>query len=316
MRYYLIRILNTDGTLFATYTSHVNGQPDPGALQVEWDIPVTTLATPIGAASIKIWGVSLQTIGQSSDFNGKLIEVYGGMQAGLPLANPAQAGLLVRGVIWQAFGNWVMTNQWVEFVVVTDGGLLDQAQNIVISWTKGTPLADAIRQTLAVAVPTYALNINISPNLVLSETATGHYTSMVQFAQAVKSVSAAILGNGYQGVDVLISQDTFTVFDGSSPSTPKTISYLDLIGQPTWVDPATIQVTVVTRADLQPSDYITLPTTQVTTTAASLSQYRDKSVFQGTFIINEMRHLGNSRQPDALSWVTAINCSPTGSVAA
>lgn len=311
MRYYSIQILEPDGTQFALFTSLVNGKTDLGALQVEFDIPVTTLATPIGAASVKIWGVPLSTIGQASDFNGKLMKVFAGMQKGLPLANPAQAGLILQGSINQAFGNWIGNNQWVEFVVVTDGAMLGEQLNITLSWKKGVLLSTAIEQTLAVAAPDYSVTTSISENLVLGADEHGYYTSMLQFAQYLKTVSAAIIGGAYQGVDVLIADKTFKVFDGTTPTDPFPIDFNDLIGQPTWIDPGTIQVTTVMRADLEPTDYIRLPPGQVTTSAASQSQYRDKSVFQGAFMINEMRHIGNFRQADALAWITVMNCSPS-----
>lgn len=313
MRFYDIQILETDGTLFAQYTSRFQNQPDPSALLVEFDIPVTTLAVPIGAASVKIWGVSLQTIGQASDFNGKRMKVYAGMQTGLPLANPSQAGLILQGSINQAFGNWINTNQWVEFIVVTDGGLLDQQLNITLNWTAGQTLAAAAQATLAVAAPTYKFVSNVSSDLKLPHDEPGFYNNLIQFAQYLKDVSAAILGGEYSGVEVLITEDTFTIFDGTVPASPALIDFKDLIGQPTWIDPATVQVPLVLRADLSPGDYIKLPPTQVTTTAASLSQYRDTSVFQGSFLVTEVRHIGNSRAADALSWITLVNCAPTGS---
>lgn len=310
-RYYSIQILEPDGTQFALYTSFPNGKTDTGALQVEFDIPITTLATPIGAASVKIWGVPLQTIGQASDFNGKQMKVFAGMQKGLPLANPAQAGLILQGSINQSFGNWIGNNQWIEFVVVTNGAMLDEQLNITLSWAKGATLASAIEQNLAVAAPTYSVVTAISDKLVLGADEHGYYTSMTQFAQYIKQVSANIIGGAYQGVDVLISEKTFKVFDGTTQADPFVINFNDLIGQPTWIDPGNIQVTTVMRADLEPTDYIKLPPGQVTTSASNQSQYRDKSVFQGAFMINEMRHIGNFRQADALAWITVMNCSPT-----
>lgn len=319
MRYYRIEVFNEDGSAYQRdgvpvgWTSYVGGKTVPTALQVEFDVPVTLLATPLGAASIKIWGIALQLAGQASDFNGKMLKLYAGMQKGLPLANPAQSGLILQGSINQAFGNWIGINQWIEFIVVTNGAALGESLNIVLDWKKGTKLADAIQQTLATAVPKFKVEVTISDKLVLSEGQAGFYQSMTQFAQYLKQVSLAILGgaDGYSGVDVLITEDTFKVFDGTTPAAPKPIAFNDLIGQPTWIDPATVQITTVMRADLEPTDYIQLPATQVTTTAGSLSQYRNKSVFQGPFFIREMRHIGNFRQADALAWVTTMNCSPT-----
>ena len=318
MRYYSIQLFNDDGSVAntpdgkpAVWTSFVNGMTNLGALQVDIDVPVTTLATPIGAAMIKIWGVSLPTIGQAANFNGKLIKVYAGMQRGLPLANPTQAGLILQGVVQQAFGNWIDTNQWIEFIVTTNAQTaLDQAQNITFTWPKGTAMGDAIKQTLAKAAPTYTATINTSSALVLSEDENGYYYSLGQFAQYVKETSAAIAGADSPGVDILVTETQFIVSDGSSPAKPTLISFQDLVGQPTWIAPGQIQVTTVMRADLQPLEYIKLPPSAVTLSPSDALVPADKSVFQGSFLIASARHVGNFRQPDAASWVTVFDCSP------
>lgn len=318
MRYYRIEIGNTDGSSFAVYTSYVDGSTDPGALQIELDIPVAPYATPLGGALVRIWGVALTVISQASDFNGKSIKVFGGMQKGLPLANPAQSGLLVSGTIFQAFGNWIGTNQTVDFVIVTDGASAATPQNVVINWKKGTKLSDAVASTLSTAAPSLGRNISISPDLVLNADETGFFQSITQFAQYVKKVSADIVGGTYQGVDIVLRESTFSVYDGTTPTPPVQISFNDLIGQPTWIEPLTIQLNCVMRADLSVGDYVKMPQALVTTTQQSLSQYRDSSVFQGVFQIVLIRHVGSFRQPDASAWITTINAIPaaTGTQAA
>ncbi len=316
MRYYTIQINNDDGSSFATYTSFVGGQTDPGALQVELDIPVTTLANPQGAASIKIWGVSLQVVGQATNFNGKQLQLFAGMQKGLPLANPQQSGLILQGTIYQAFGNWIGVNQWVELIVVTNGAELGQQLNISFTWPKGAQLGPAIQNTLQTALPGYTIDVNVSSKLVAAEDDHGFYRSPLQFAQYVKDVSIPILGGSYSGVEMLIQEKAVKVFDGTSPTSPQQIAFTDLIGQPTWIYPSTIQVTTVMRADLQPTAYIKLPQTQIAIAPSDpLVGLKDSSVFQGAFLITQMRHVGNFRQPDATSWVTTMNCSPAAMAA-
>ncbi len=116
MRSYDILITQpSTGALVQRFTSRdASGRAIPGALNIEWDIPVAPFATPMGAAWVRVWGVSLAQISQSSDLNGMNIQVFGGMQKGLPLANPMQYGLLVQGQIFQAFGNWIDTNQTLQ----------------------------------------------------------------------------------------------------------------------------------------------------------------------------------------------------------
>ena len=333
MRYYTIQVLNADGSQMqlpsgfgpAIWTSFVNGVTDLGALQVELDLPIQNIGNPIGAASVKIWGVPLQLLSQAADFNGKFVNIYGGMQAGLPLASPAQSGLLLTGQIYQAFGNWIGTTQYLEFIVYTEGApdALGGQQNITFTWPKGTQLSDAIKQCFKTAAPTYKTVVNVSDKLVPTEDIHGFFYNMAQFATYLKQTSAAIINGqtppppaGYQGVDFTITQGAFTVFDGTTKTTPKLIAFNDLIGQPTWIAYNQIQVILVMRADLSVGDFVTMPATLVTTTAESLSQFRDQAIFQSSFQIYQMRHVGNFRQPDAQSWITAIDCFPTAASAA
>lgn len=328
MRYYSIIISNDDGTLIkpswapsdarASYTSFVNGKTIPSALNVELDVFVAPFATPAGGSIVRIWGVTLQEIGQSSDLLDKNIQVYGGMKKGLPLANPSESGLLFQGTIFQAFGNWIGTEMTLDLIVIAgnDGGTgtADDPKNIYMLWKKGTKLADAVKQTMSTSFPKFACTIDISDDLVTAHDEVGIYGSLTSFATYLKHKSSDLVGgirpNGkaYPGVDVRLSEDEFFVFDGTTQQEPTSIDFQDLIGQPTWIDSPLIQFKTVMRADLTVGDWVKLPQTQITTTSAAQPRY--KSAFQGVFLINQVRHVGNFRQPDPASWVTVFDAAP------
>lgn len=310
MRYYDIRILDaTTGNLIREFTSidSVSGSTIPGALTIEMDIPIYTFDAPAGAAYVRVWGISLQDIGQSSNFNGKTIQIYAGMAKGLPLANPAQAGLIAQGQIFQAFGNWQGINQTLDFVFYAATGTSDAPVNLSFDWTAGMLLSTAISTTLKTAFPTYTQSISISPNLVLAHDEPGVHQTLAQFADYINGVSKSIIGGTYGGVRMLIRNNAFMVYDGTTPTTPKPLVFTDFVGQPTWIDFATIQLQCVMRADIQVGDYVSLPQSQITTTAQSNSQFRNSLVFQGSFLVNRVRHVGSFRQPDAASWITVID---------
>ncbi len=188
-----------------------------------------------------MWGVSLADIQRQSDYNGLNIKIYGGMSAGLPLATPSQSGLLVSGSVYQAYGNWIGTEQSIVFLILPPVGASDTPLNVPFTWTKGQSLAAAIRATLQVAVPTLTPSINISPNLVLGYTETGYYTNLQQFAQWINQRSQAIIGGAYQGVQISTKGNTIQVWDGTqAQSGTIQIQPWDLIGQPTWQDQANI----------------------------------------------------------------------------
>lgn len=330
MRYYSIVITDQSGAVVrpaafaslnlpATYTSMVNGQTLPGALNVELDIPVAALADPIGdsGAWVRVWGPALPEISQAQDLIGKSIAVYGGMAKGLPLATAAaqQAGLLAAGYVFQAFGNWVGTAMSLDIVMQAGAGPnglgeIRSPANLVLNWKAGTHLKDAIASTLTTAFPKYKQLINVSPNLTLSSDQVGYFQTASQLAKLVKSLSQSIVGGKYPGVDILLTQSTFNVYDGTTQKTPTQIKFQDLIGQPTWIQSPLIQLSTVMRSDIHVGDYIKLPPSLATNTAQGLAQFRSKSAFQGTFQVTQVRHVGNYRTPDANAWVTNIDAAP------
>ena len=310
MRRYELKIA---GTTSATYASQVNGQNDPGALNIEFDVPQYNFAAPIGYAHIKVWGVSLATIGQGSDFNAATVDLSAGMASGFPLAT-LQAplyGPILHGTVFQAYGNWVGLEQCLILVVTTDGGAsISNPANIVVNWPKGTKMADAVQQTLQTAYPGYTVNINISDLLVLGEDEVSQHWTLLQLGQYLYDTSKSINTDPtYAGVNISLSGTTITVQDGTTLPTAIAIRFEDMIGQPTWIGPGQVQVSLVMRSDITVGATLTFPQTQQTLSEAQMgTQPQDKSAFStGTFSVTAVRSVGNFRHPDGLNWITVVN---------
>lgn len=303
-----------------------SGNNNPAALLVEIDVTLVSYDQPTGAALIRVWGISLPEISQAANNNNKNIKVFAGFGIGLPLANPAQYGLILQGYVFQCFGNWEGNSQAIDFIVLAGsapGSTTPQAApvNLSLNWKASTALSDAIKTTLATAYPGYTASINISPNLKFSGDLPGYYQNLNQFASYIRQVSKSIMNNPtYPGVSIILQEKNFVVFDGTqsaSGSNAKAIAFQDLIGQPTWINAPSIQFKCALRADLKVGDNITLPKTQVTNSAAAATSLVNQNVsFQGTFQISVMRHVGNSRQPDAKAWVTVFDAFPQQQAAA
>lgn len=315
MRYYDIKILEpTTGALIREFTSlSPQGFTLPGALNIEMDIPTYALAAPAGTAYARVWGVGIKEIGQASDYNTKTLQIYGGMAKGLPLANPAQRGLLLEGEISQAYGNWQGTNQSLDLIVQAPVGSQALPSNIILTWLAGQTLSSALAATFATAFPDFTVIglDTINQNLVQSNDDVMAFQTATQLAQYIKGRTQAIINrDNYQGVDLFIQQKQFNVFDGSSTRVAKIIEFKDLVGQPTWIGPQQIQFKTIMRANVGGSDLVELPKGQVTTTAQSYSQFRDQSQFTGNYTIIGARHVGCFRQADGNSWVTVFDATP------
>ena len=327
MRYYRIEI--DDGTVFTSFSQSTtplssllpNGGNLPGALQIEMDIPIAAMHSPASAgAYVKIWGIPLALISQSKNFNGKNIKVFGGFKPGLPLATKAapQAGLLVQGFIYQAYGNWQGNDMTLNFVILAGPGPgagkpVDSPRNISLSWKKGTTLSDAIKAALTPAYSGYTVSPNIDSSLVAPEDTPGVYTTLKGFADYVFGVSKSIKNDpSYPGVQIAFNGSTINVFDKpSSSGTVKNIAFTDLIGQPAWILAPSIAFKTYMRADININDQVQMPKTLITNSAqAQTSLINQVAAQQGTFIISSIHHFGNFRQEDGYSWVTEFTAYP------
>ena len=334
MRYYNIQLSDPDNNVVRTWTSFKNGANDLGALDVEFDIPVTAFDTPQAGSYVRIWGIPLDDISQARSYNpikpkttdGEFsyytISVMAGMKKGLPLANPDQAGLLASGTVQQAFGNWIGTDMTLDLVFAAGSLNAKAVNNLTFSWPAGTSLKAMIEALLDNRFPKFKKTINISDNLTLANAEPSFYGTLPQLAAYIRQVSQAINKDpDYPGVSVYLKNDEFIVTDATSGKNPKGIKFYELIGQPTWLNTATITFSTSVRADLTVGDYITLPTTLATTTAQSMAAYRDSSIFTGSYMIKSVRHVGKFRAAAAESWMTvfqaiAINKSKTTTASA
>jgi hypothetical protein len=311
-----------------TWTSFPNGVFDPGALNVEFDLTVAPYGTPVGGQSITIEGISISDLMQPQQFapqmvNGALqpgmtLTLKGGMGKGLPLANPAQQGVLLKGTVWQAFGNWEGTEMTLDLVINPGGYDSDNPGNFVLNWQAGQPLSTALQNCLSVAYPSTPLTVNISPQLVQSATETHYCGTLEELAQYVQGVTnGQFLGSNYSGVQISMQGGALSVFDSTWTPPAVQLNFNDLVGQPTWIDVNTLQVKLVMRGDLQIGTAVKMPTGlsgqagQVQTSGNSLpSSLNYQTTFSGSFQIIEQRHIGNFRSASGADWVTIINCVP------
>ncbi len=328
------------------------GGTNPAALAVSLDIVQGVQHMPNADSFVRVQGVGLGTIGQAANLNGMNIAVFGGMARGLPLAKPEQSGLLVGGMIRSSFGNWTGTDQALNLYMQTasspssnqtSGNAATAASvplpstnedpaNIVWQWTAGQQFKDAVVTALSRAFPKNTIKLAVSPNLAWTSGSadTGYFATLRQFAEYLNSLSRTIVGGAipsteiYLGVSISLNAGVFRITDGTQPTTAKAVSFFDLIGQPTWVGPTSVQAVCTMRADISPNDYVTLPPLVGTTTAASASQTfniapgsqystaASGSIFSGTFLVNAIRHVGDSRQADGMAWVTTLDLGSIG----
>ncbi len=329
MRYYDLTLTDpTTGKPLRRWSSHPGGQFDPQALNVIFDMPVTVDDEPVHQPTVIIEGISLQDVTNAQQFattitqDGKLtggsnLILKAGMQAGLPLANPAQAATLVQGFVFQSWGNWINTDMSLSLVIVPAIYRQNAPGNFVFTWTAGQPLVDALKQTLSVAFPNVQVSFSVSENLIAAQTDVHYCATFGQLAAHVRQLTRRMLGPNYGGVRMAFGANTIRVFDGTQQTPIALLQFTDFVGQPTWIEQNKIQVKTVMRGDIRVGDFIEFPigfTNSpgfVTTQHAAYPSFnRYQSAIQGKFIVTQIRHVGNFRDPDGNSWVSIFNAVP------
>lgn len=300
-----------------TFDSAPGGVPDPNALLVEFDITATSVDAPQNGAGVRIWGLGLKAISQTRNYYGKAIEVHGGMARGLPLAKPQQFGLLAKGVVTQAFGQWEGPNQSLDIVFspgsapACAGGPnpMPPKKNIVHDWKKGQSIESSLRSALETAFPGMDVAINLTRQLVADQDTPAFHPTIAGFGHYLRRLTQQMAGGHYPGVSIEMSQGKIKVFD--EPSKSSTIAFEDLIGMPTWIGPQTIQVKTVMRGDITVDQKITLPRVFVNSSqsGAPVGSWQDQQMsFTGDWTVQQIRHVGNSRVPAGDAWVSIFDC--------
>jgi hypothetical protein len=317
MRYYDIVISQTgSATPFREWTSHPNGVFDPNALDVEFDCQVTSFASSPQLFVVTVRGVSLQDLSQANQFKGMQFSLSGGMKAGLPLANPLQSGVLVKGQVFQAYGNWEGTDMRLDLVIAPSTYTLNEPGNIVLNWQAGQQLSQALQQTLSVAYPNVPFTAQVSNQIVQNFNEVHFCSTLQELAQCVQGITSGyFLGSTYSGINLTAQNGQFFVWDSTYSPNPIQIAFTDFVGQPTWIDVNTMICKLVMRADIQlgaviqmPQGLQNLPGVVTTTQQSFPSSNNYQTAFQGTFNVSDIRHIGSYRSPDGASWVTIVKC--------
>lgn len=330
MRYYDLALTPPGSTTPARHwTSHPNGQMDPGALNIEVDAIVAPYATPVGASTVIVHGLSLTDLRQAPQWGihadaktgnlqpGMTLMLKAGMKAGLPLANPLQSGIILSGMVVEAFGNWEGTEMDAAFVVQPAIYSEDMPGNIVLNWKAGTELSTALQHCLSIAYPGFPITMRLSSNMVLPYDQVHAVHTLTGLASWLRNFTAQRMLNP---VEVAIQGGQIIAFDSLYVGPTKQLAFTDLVGQPTWIAPRTMQAKFVMRADLQIGDTVQMPRglqsspglVQMQAAAWPGLMTKSETTFQGAFKVKSVRHIGNFRTPDGSSWVTVVNCVELG----
>lgn len=293
-------------------------------LDVELDLSTNGASTQNqGAQLITIRGVTPQMVAQVHTLNNYDIVVYGGFAKGMPLATSmASLGFtpLVKGKVFGAFGNWVGTDIYISLPIlptngvgVVDGNGTVQFPNMTLNGKKGEQWEAVITRSLVQAMPNVKYVVDVRKELVLSEDQQGTGYNLDAMGQLWNKQSMSILGSDptYQGIGVSWRSGTLYVTDNpkSVGSKDVTIKASQLIGNPVWTQPLTLQLMCPMRSDIYIGDTVTIPQdalylapSTAATAQADVANATSAASLSGSYAVNGIRHLGRSRSPEAAEW--------------
>jgi hypothetical protein len=326
MRFYNISIQTAAGKILNYSSLNSAGLNNGSALKVELDLYEALYHQAAPNSLLRIYGVPYADLSQLSNLNPNYtanpivfpkIKIAVGMSAGLPYANPKQAGLIIDGIIEYAFANWQGTEICLDLIVNSIGTAKYARPNIAWNWGFGQNMQLAITNALKTGYPDAIVTGSISSTLKYTETQPGVYTDIATFSKYLNKTSKDINPDpNYIGVTVCATPDGFAIDDGTALSNQLIkIDYVDMIGNPTWKAPGVIQTKLTMRGDINLNDYITFPPlTNAVNNAFSTQQVRNTIPFQGYFQAQLIRHVGSSRQATGDSWCTVVDCVVTNNI--
>ena len=327
--------LNGTGGVFRQWSSFQGGSYDAQAQDIVFDIQIVPGHTPSGASVISIHGVSIDDLIHTRNFQYSSLSLSVGMLGGMPLSvNQPSPGLLISATVLGAFGNWQGTEQTLDLLINPSTATPEYPANIVFSWGIGQTFASAITAALKPAWPLSTITVAVSPALTAiaavpslsvgypilhkSSTASG-------FAHFIHHLTHAVIGPNYPGVSIYFigSQIIVTDHTVNVAAKPIIINFNDLVGQPTWLEPPTLTINTIMRADIQVGSYIQLPTSEIPGPGAVLTMptvagtvFANKLNFSGTFVVTSLRSVGQFRGTDADDWLTVIQAVPLEAISA
>ena len=304
------------------WTSHPSGIYDPKAQNIEFDVLVYDQAMGNSPSFlISVEGISFEEIKQHRNFHNYGVRLYAGMMPGLPLANNQPTpGLIAQGYVFQGIGNWVGENMALTLVCYWSPFTARNPGPLVFQWNPNQSLQAALQSCIATAYPGWPIRIHISPQLTTSHTVTHMARTLADLSFWLKQYTKGALSASYPGVSIYHQQDgSISVRDGTQTAVTTQLLFTDLIGQPAWAGSETeayaLDVVTALRADISAGNLLKMPQVDLdlpglvyespSLTNASVNY---DLAFNGQFVVNSARYVGNFRSSNAAEWAAVYRC--------
>lgn len=289
-----------------------DGTDNTEALDIAFDLTVGPLGLTAVGSYVEVFGVSLQDVANVRRWQGGTLSIYGGFSAGFPLANTKQYGLLARGTVLQAFGNWTGTHQSVSFVLTPAGS----DKQVVFHWQKGMKLSQAITTALNNSYRGFTVKSQLQNDPVAAVDDAHYCPNLYTFVEYITRMTYTL---GYAtklgGIQVRVSGTVLILYDSASPQSPNKLEFNDFQGQPVnfgYGGGATVQAMLNLRYDLSLGVNFSFPQEVVSgflinNPMAPVPLPKNGSTITGTYMCNMLRHVGRFRDPMGTAWTTIVD---------
>lgn len=271
---------------------------NPNALQVRFDF---VLAAKFAALQheIEIRNIIPQYMSQERNIVGKPVQLYAGMQAGLPLAKPGQFALIFSGTIQRAIK--VIEGVETKLTLLVRASGMDDA-GPVFSVKKGQDVVAALRvaMTQANIVATFDPALVAVPAKFDDRHSATNLSDLAGFCEKYGILMYPLAGGVY-----------FALKSAGDTTAPvRTIAAEDLIGQPVATETSQIVLQTTLRGDIAPFQRVKIPNVRVNP-ATGFAELTNLSQ-TGLYTVTELRHVGDYRNMSADAWVTQMTVLRAG----
>lgn len=297
-----------------TYTLKIDGKTiselsskNLDALRIAFDLRTYT-TSDLQGAMLSLYNLPQSFYQNQSQLIDKRIELYAGFAQDSQLLKrleikPVMNTLLVSGYISNTIGDYA--NAKIDFIISSSPvKTRDKTKGVLFELKKGDSVKQKIKQTLSKLYTMSQINIGGLECVAVENQTKTIYSSLD--LNEIATAYNCVIYTDFQG---------FFIGDlnpKSGESSPIEIAQNEIVGNPTYSNYSTINLTLLMRGDLKIGSVISIPTKLFATVTPTTTYITNspKSFIVGKFLVTKIWHIGDSTNENPQSWVTNLNAVP------
>lgn len=277
------------------------------ALRITFDLRTYTNIETQGAI-ISVYNLPQSFYQNQSQLVDKRIQLYAGFSPTSQLLRrleikPVLNTLLLSGYISNTIGDY--PNNKIDLIISsTPIKTQDKTKGVLFDLKKGESVKQKIKSALKSLYPLSQVNIGGIESVAVENMIKTLYSN--SDLNDIAATYGILIYTDFQGFYIADRNPKGSEFP------PIEISQNEIVGNPTYADFSTINLTLLMRGDLKLGTLISIPTAIFATVSPNQNYIVNapRSFISGKFLITKIWHIGDSANENPQSWVTNIQAVP------